>query len=134
MSHITTINVKVTDLAALSKVCTELGLELRQDQHTYRSYAGRTLPCAAAIVAPNNQHAYEIGIVQDGDHYAVNYDGWAGGRGMMEKVGERCGKLMQGYSLEVAKKQARKLGWQWKEVRQEDGSVQLHCTAQQKGW
>ena len=134
MSHITTIEVQVTDLAALAKVCSDMGLELREQQTQYKTYAGRKAACDAAIVDPSNARAYEIGVVKKDDHYTVNYDGWAGGGGMMEKVGTRCSKLMQAYSIEAAKRQAKKLGWKWKEVQQEDGSVELHCSPRQKAW
>lgn len=130
MSHITTVDVQVTDVAVLYKVCQQFGLHLDDKKKTYRTYGGVTNSCEACIYDPDNESAYEIGLVKKGDHYTVNYDDWRGGKGMMEKVGKGCGRLMQRYSIETAKKQARKLGWSYSEVKQEDGSIHLQCMPQ----
>ena len=145
MSHISTGKVLITDLSSLAKVCQTLGLELRRDQKTYRTYAGRTSSCEHAIVHGTAKDAYQIGLLparfdkksqsvvacrpdEKKDGWMLGYDAWAGGKGMMDVVGKNCDVLMQSYGVAAARAKASQLGWGVQEVKQQDGSVRLVLT------
>lgn len=95
MSHITDVKLKVTDLKILDEACDRLGLELKQNQKTYKWY-GRYLgdsqlaeghdpktfgQCEHAISVKNAKDAYEIGLVNAADGtggYDLLYDSYDG--------------------------------------------------------
>lgn len=146
MSHISTVEILILDLDAFEAACVERGLELRRGQETYQTYGGALNACDHAVVDPNNEGAYEIGLIRasvnettgkveadaEGVGWMPGYDSWAGGRGMMKKVGDGCGGLVQGYGVLAAKSKAAKLGWSVREERLANGSVKLYCTPKKK--
>jgi hypothetical protein len=91
MSHITSININITDLSALKAAITEFGAEWREGQQTYtwfgRSVGDYPLPegftqedlgkCEHAIRLPGCE--YEIGVVRkkDGTGFTLLYDFWS---------------------------------------------------------
>lgn len=127
MSHVTKIELEIKDLTALEAACKELGLEFVK-QPTYRwwgRYMGDSpLPegfakedlgkCEFAIRVPGNKEAYEVGVVKRRDGkagYTLLYDYWSGGYGLVDKIGQGASKLTQGYSVQVAKRWARRNGY-----------------------
>lgn len=145
MSHVTAIDVEITDLGALGAACRRVGLELVRDKKTYNWYGksvgdtaipdGFTVAdlghCDHAIRVPGMPKAYEIGVVrarggQPG--YVLMLDEWAGGRGLIEKCGKGCSALKQAYAAEVAIAAAQREGFHVNELAQDDGSVQLQLT------
>lgn len=128
MSHVVKKKTAIKDLDMLAQACQHLGLQLNLNQQTYRWY-GRNVgdynaedaavrqgvspdqlgKCRHAISIPGDSQSYEIGLVPDGEGWALVYDFWAGGKGMMEKVGENCGKLLQTYGVLAAKQAMTKL-------------------------
>src|SRR5438552_1836555 len=117
MSHVSTFEFAVTDLDALDKACSEIGLELVRDQKQYkwfgRSVGDYPLPegfsekdlgkCEHAIRIPGNRSAYEIGVVKSrtGTGYQLVWDFWQGGYGMEKMVGGKDGdKLKQQYEVQ----------------------------------
>lgn len=139
MSHIATIEIIVKDLDSLELACTELGLELMRNQHTYKWYGravGRTADasdglCEHAIRVKGNDRAYEIGLVRkaDGSGYELRWDDYNSGYGLVEKVGAKAGKLIQGYAVEVAVRAAKRAGFRVvKKVTRTDGSVAITTT------
>lgn len=142
MSHISNIQTLILDLDGFEAACRERGLELKRGQKQHRTYGGQLTPCEHAVIDPNNSDAYELGLIRarfdekrkqivadpKGPGWMIAYDNWAGGKGMMEKVGDRCGGLLQNYGVQAAKRKAKKLGWQVKEAVQADGSIRLTCT------
>jgi hypothetical protein len=128
LSHVTELDIEVKDLGALESACTALGLELVRDQQTYRWYGtsvGDTpLPhgfteedlgkCEHAIRIPGDTRAYEIGVVhrRDGrEGYTLLWDSWAGGYGLVNKVGQEAVKLCDQYSAQVTMDQLRQDGF-----------------------
>ena len=118
MSHIAEVNLLVQDLNALARAAQRLGLELVRHQETYRWYGvsmrDDPLPTGFAkedlgkgehaIRIPGDQRAYEIGIVTQRDGkpgYALLWDCYQGGFGLVEHVGEQAERLRQRYALEV---------------------------------
>ncbi len=145
MSHVATVDVHITDLAALKTACGTLGLEFQSDQTTYRWYGhylgGYPLPegftpeelgrCDHAIRLSNSPHAYEVGVVRRRDGqpgYTLMYDAWHGGFGLEEVIGAQACKLRQQYAAIVALKQARKQGFRVTQIINEEGFIQLTCT------
>lgn len=141
MSHISTVRLTINDLDALADAAEGLGLRLERDKKTYATYGGLTRPCDATIVLPDSGSAYEVGLVRvrtnpdgsttadpAGTAYEVRYDNWAGGKGMMERVGDGCGKLMQEYGIAKARRIAAARGMGFTTERLPDGSVRCFCT------
>jgi hypothetical protein len=146
MSHVTTAPTKIVNLQALELACKELGLELRRGQTTYRWYGRHVgdypLPegftredlgkCAHAISVPGNDHAYEIGVVQNknGQGYTLMYDFYAKGYGLMDKVSNKplrqdCDALKVAYAKHTALLHAKKLGLVAVQRVRADGSLAI---------
>lgn len=123
MSHITKIELLVTDLDALEEAAGLLGLELRRGQKTHRWY-GRLMgdsplpkgmrpeaagKCEHALrLKDGGSECYEIGVVRvaDGVGFALFVDTWQQ-RSLMEAVGEAGARLRQEYSVAVALRKAK---------------------------
>lgn len=142
MSHVATIEMDITDLDALESAAKRCGLELVRGQKTYNWYGEHVgdypLPegfsasdlgkCEHAIRVPGNSSVYEIGITKRRDGrpgYTLLFDFWQGGHGLMQFAGDECAHLRQAYSIEVAKKTARKRGFQVSEKPLQNGKVKL---------
>ncbi|MGA2227488.1 MAG: DUF1257 domain-containing protein [Syntrophobacteraceae bacterium] len=121
MSHISKIELEITDLATLRQACERLQLQFMENQTTYSWYGtsiGDTpLPegitasdlgkCDHAIRVPGAQ--YEIGIVKRDRKYILLWDSWHQG-GLEQKLGKNAGRLKQAYGIEKVRKEARLKG------------------------
>jgi len=121
MSHISKIELEITDLATLRQACERLQLQFMENQTTYSWYGtsiGDTpLPegitasdlgkCDHAIRVPGAQ--YEIGIVKRDRKYILLWDSWHQG-GLEQKLGKNAGRLKQAYGSEKVRKEARLKG------------------------
>lgn len=127
MSHVVAIKLEIKDLDALAKAAEMLGLEFKRDQKTFRWYGTHVgdypLPqgfkasdmghCDHALSVKGDSRAYEVGVcrTRDGSEgYCVLFDFWAGGHGLVEKIGPEAKKLRQAYAVQVAKKQLLRAG------------------------
>jgi hypothetical protein len=113
MSHIAVIQLDVTDLPSLARAAQICGLEFVPGQTEYKWF-GRwvgdsPLPegidiadlgkCSHAIRVPNNDTAYEIGVVaKPGGGYTLLWDFWAGGKGLEALAGTACVNLRTEYA------------------------------------
>jgi hypothetical protein len=99
MSHVAMVSIEIKDLDALKVAAEECGLEFRENQKTYKwygkwmnDYSGDDAAykagldpkdygkCAHAIGVPNNNRAYEIGVIDKGEgKYGLVWDFWQGG-------------------------------------------------------
>lgn len=148
MSHISTIQLKVNSLEALGKAAEDLGCELVRGVKKYKWYggqmSGQQLPagfttkdlgkCEHVIrVKGADAKTYEIGVAaaRDGSGgYVLMTDFFAGGYGLVDKVGNNASFLKQGYAAEVAIAQARRKGLKnCQKVRNADGSMTLTLSA-----
>jgi hypothetical protein len=145
VSHVTTVDIEIRDLAALREACKRLGLEFVEDQKTYRWYnrhmGDYPVPegfkpsdlgkCEHAIRNPSKPGAYEIGVVKRRDGrpgYTLIYDFYgSGGRGIEELAGKQCVNLRKSYATSVAKRQAQRQGFRVQEHQQADGKIRLRC-------
>lgn len=140
MSHLTTCELKVKDLACLKAACPDRKLEFRENQTSHRWYgtrAGGFAPgqtarldgrCLHAIGVPGNREAYEVGIIRsaDGTGYELVYDDFQGGYGLEKQTGRGCGLLLQSYAQQVARKEmahAEYGGYQYLEEKELPGGV-----------
>lgn len=151
MSHVATIEIEIKDLEALGSACEALGLELVHGQKTYnwygRSVGDSPLPAGFTVEELGKcEHAirikgtsmngkvdhrmpYEIGIAKrrDGrEGYALLWDTWNGGNGLVEKVGDtRAMGLVQGYSTEVAVRHMQRKGYRVVKREVKDGHIYI---------
>lgn len=136
MSHITKIEIEVTDLAALKAACRRLGFTFVEGKETYawfgRFVGDAPLPegvsveelgkCDHAIEVPGAR--YEIGIRAQKGGFRLLWDSWVAG-GLEQKIGKNAGLLKQAYGIEKAKIEARRKGYSVYESRKADGSITL---------
>lgn len=145
MSHVTTIEVDITDFDQLAAACAMLGLEFVRNQKTYRWY-GRWVndfneevaaassgfdpetfgQCEHAIKVPGSE--YEIGVVKKptGNGYTLLFDAWGkNGKAISNLLGGRCEKLVQRYAANVAKKQLQRKGMKFVERVLSNGTIRL---------
>jgi hypothetical protein len=131
MSHVVLIKFKVEDLDCLEKAANALGLELVKDQKTYKWFGrwvgdykmpeGMTAAdlgkCDHVLRVKDNPHAYEVGIVARDKEYELLYDFWAGGHGLLLKIGQDAKDLRMRYDMETIKKDRIREGYRvWEEV------------------
>lgn len=145
MSHVATIDIEIRDLDALDAACKRLGLELVCGQTTYKWFGRHVgdypLPegftakdlgkCDHAIRIPGKPKAYEIGVVERRDGkpgYALQWDFFAGGKGMQKVAGDDCAKLQQAYATEAAKAAAVAQGFSVTEQQTHDGTIRIVAT------
>ena len=126
MSHVTKISVEIKNLDALSKACEELGLQLNIGQTKFRWYAGNQGNCLHAITIPGNTSAYEIGVQRNGDGFRLETDFYAGGKGLVAKVGNKAEKLIEEYTAQVTIQSVEEMGFEvaGRELTG-DGTIQL---------
>jgi hypothetical protein len=141
VSHVVTLDVEIRDLEALRDAAAALGLEFREGQQTFRWWgkhvgdyalpAGFTAEdmgkCEHAISLPNNPSAYEVGVVRRRDGrpgFSLMFDFYGGGKGLMNAVGSKCGRLVQEYAAQVVVKQAGR-NWRVTRTQAADGALRL---------
>lgn len=143
VSHIETMNIVVRDLDAFEAACESCGCELRRNVAKFNAYSGGN-DCAHAIVARGKPDAYQMGLRRarilsngdveanpNGDVYVIAFDEYRRGKGMVDLVGDQCGRLLQAYGRESVLRQAAKLGGTVQETKLPDGSVRMVITPRQ---
>ena len=122
MSHISTLQTVFNCEQSIQQAAEVLGLTFVR-KATFVTYAGQEDNCDFALVHPSGE-MYEIGFVklEDGT-YELKYDSYDGGDGMMEVVGEKCGKLVAEYTFARTTKELsrRRVPYQVKEVAGQNG-------------
>jgi hypothetical protein len=140
MSHVTKMNLIITNLDALKQAAGELGLYFRE-QDTYRWYGhfvgDYPLPagfakedlgkCTYAMGIEGDKHAYEVGVVKrkDGKGWDMMHDFYMGGYGLVDVIGDDGTNLKTGYTKTLTVNEARKNGFRVKERRNEHNQVEL---------
>jgi len=141
MSHVSKFDCQVTDLEALKKAAEDCGLELVENQKTYKWY-GRSVgdypipagfkesdlgKCDHALRIPGNREAYEIGVVKSktGTGYELLWDFWAGGHGLTAKVGQSGDRLKQAYQVRHTERHWQRKGCRTQVIQRQDGFVEL---------
>lgn len=123
MSHVVALNWVVKDLEVLKQVAASLGLEFRENQKTWKWYGQWVNDYDKADAAyhrgvkpeqyghgqhalrvKGNSNAYEVGVIETKPgEYTLAWDFYAGGKGLMDKIGKDGQKLLQGYSSAIAR-------------------------------
>ncbi len=122
MSHLSRIELQVTDLESLSKACRQIGLNLMRGKNTFKWFNGNG-KCEHAITVPGAD--YEIGLVsneEDGG-YELQTDYWD--KGMEAAIGKNGGLLKQRYAVERTKTEAIRKGYRVIEKKTDNG-IRLH--------
>lgn len=133
MSHVSKIEIEITDLHCLKQACQRLGLQFRENQRGYVWYGRLVQPdryplpdginekdlgkCHHAIHIPNA--SYEIGIVQQGHKFLLLADFWD--TRLKNAIGDGGGKLKQAYGIERTIQQARLRNYRVVEQRTASG-------------
>lgn len=122
MSHLSKIELQVTDLDSLSKACRQIGLNLVRGKKTFKWFNGNG-ECEHAISVPNAD--YEIGLVSGEalGSYELQTDYWD--KGVEAAIGKNGGLLKQRYAVERTKAEAIRKGYRVIEKKTDNG-IRLH--------
>lgn len=142
MSHIVQVSLEINDLLALMTAAEMCGMTMKK-KSSYRwwgySVGDFPLPegftekdlgkCDYALTVKDNPDAYEVGVVprRDGKPgYALLFDFYNGGLGLVDKIGENASNLKREYALAVAAKEMRRNGFRVsRSVDQKTGKPKL---------
>ena len=120
MSHFTSIQTQIRDLAALADACKELGAELVEGGEA-RGYAGQTRKGEAVIKLKG---PYDIALNRQPDgSYELATDWWGGH--VEKEVGTNFTKLIQLYGVHKAMREARKKGYLTSRKTLPNGAIKL---------
>ncbi len=120
MSHFTSIQTQIKDLAALADACKELGVEVVQGGEA-RGYAGQTRKGEAVI---RLKGPYDIALNKQPDgNYALTTDWWDGH--VEKEVGANFTKLTQLYGVHKTMREARKKGYFASRKTLPNGAIKL---------
>lgn len=122
MSHFTTIQTRIRDLAALSEACTEFEVSLIPNADC-RGFGGitRKAPHVIKLKGP-----YDISVdpseSNDGT-YGLTTDWWDGH--VAREVGDEYGRLLQSYGVHKTMREAHLRGLRTTRKVEADGSILL---------
>ena len=123
MSHVVTIETKLTDPAAVAAACARLNLP-EPKQETVKFFDGSSH--AGLAVRPPG-FVYPVLVQADG---AIRSDTYRGRWGDDKFLG----RLKQAYAVEAAKLQAKRRGHRVRETALPDGGIKLTVTAGAAGF
>lgn len=107
MSHVTTVNLKVSNLEALKTAAERLGAEFREGQKSFQTWFEKQ-PCAHAIRVPGSK--FEVGVMNAvNGTYDLRYDRDGDGRKIVQMFGQDDYRLRQEYSAVVTEDNAKDL-------------------------
>lgn len=128
MSHITVVEVKVTNLAALEKATKKLCGTMVKNTNTFKWW-GASIPGECDHKLQFKNCAYEIGVKKNKDNeYDLKFDSYHSG-GLSQLLGNNLEKLMQSYSIENVKMLAAQNNYMVMEKQTENG-VRLILTGE----
>lgn len=120
MSHFTTIETQIRDIAALRSACSELGIELAENTEA-RGYGGNTRR-GDYVIRLRGPYDIAVNRQQDGT-LGLTTDWWAGH--VEKEVGSKYGRLLQLYGVHKARLEARKKGYSVRRQTLKDGAIKL---------
>jgi len=122
MSHFTTIQTQIRDLAALVDACVELGLKLVPNS-TCRGYAG-VVRQAPYVIKLRGQYdiAVEPSAEKDGS-FGLTTDWWDGH--VAKEVGAGFGRLLQSYGVHKTIREAALRGLRSTRRTEANGTILL---------
>lgn len=130
MSHITKLQFQripfLRDLKRAVEMFPELVFNEGQTKHLF--YGNQKGDCLHAISVKNKPDAYEIGVIADGDGFGLQWDSYAGGKGMVNIVGQDMAKLKQEISVQIAVRNLSNQGFFCTRQEQPNGDIRIHAT------
>jgi len=121
MSHISKIELEVTDLGTLRQACNRLGLKMIEEKKTFKWYGEEDGISDHTIQVPGA--TYEIGVIKAGNSFELQCDYWDSAIG--KAIGQSGGLLKQAYAIERTKTEARRKGYSIIEKKTDSG-IRLH--------
>lgn len=120
MSHFTSVQTQVRDIAALRDACAELGLEVIENGRA-RGYNTNDVPGEYVL---RLKGPYDIAVNRQPDGtFALTTDWWDGH--VEKEAGAGFGRLLQLYAVHKATREARRKGYIVQRRSQQDGSIKL---------
>jgi len=120
MSHFTSVQTQIKDIAALRCACGEMGFQVL-DNTTARGYSTNTTKGEHVI---RLKGPYDVAVNKQPDGtYGLTTDWWDGH--VEREVGTNYGRLLQLYAVHKATTEARKRGHMVQRRQQRDGSIKL---------
>jgi hypothetical protein len=119
MSHFTTIETQIRDIAALRAACAELGVELTENA-VARGYGSNAHKGEYVI---RLKGPYDIAVNQANGAFGLTTDWWDGH--VEKEVGANYGRLLQLYGVHKARIEAQKKGYTTRRQTMADGAITL---------
>ena len=120
MSHFTTIETQIRDIAALREACRELGVDL-QEHAVARGYGGNQHKGEYVIKLKG---PYDIALNRQPDgSFGLTCDWWDGH--VEREVGANYGRLLQLYGVHKARTEAQRKGYTVRRQTLGDGAIRL---------
>jgi hypothetical protein len=124
MSHFTTINTQIKDIAALRSAVAELGLTLLENTDA-RGYSTKTIK-GEFVVRLKGPYDVAVNRQPDGT-FGLTTDWWNGH--VAKEVGENFGKLLQLYGIHKATAEARRKGHMVRRLPHANEAIKLAIAA-----
>ena len=121
MSHFTTIQTQIRDIAALQAACSELGLTLTENANA-RGYYSDQPRHGDFVIRLNGPYDIAVNLQPDGN-YGLTTD-WYNGH-VEREVGAKFGRLLQLYGVHKAQAEARRKGLTTRRRTLKDGAIKL---------
>ncbi|OGV64620.1 MAG: hypothetical protein A3K19_29785 [Lentisphaerae bacterium RIFOXYB12_FULL_65_16] len=119
MSHFTTIEVQIKDVAALRAACAELGLELRENA-VARGYGSSRVRGDYVI---RLKGPYDVALTRQPHGFGLAADLWDGH--VERELGPGLGRLKQLYGVHKATAEARRKGLTVRRQALANGGIRL---------
>lgn len=120
MSHFTTIQTQVRDIAALRDACAEMGLQVVENADA-RGYGGNRVPGDYVV---RLKGPYDIALQRQPDGtFGLTTDWWDGH--VEREVGPNFGRLLQLYGVYKSQREARRKGFTTRRQNLNDGRIKL---------
>lgn len=131
MSHVTALEFECNSLKHLKNGVNEVPeLEFVEGLTKHKYYSGQYAPCDHVIRLKGDTGAYEIGVIDKKDGtFGLNWDSFAGGRGLVNVVGKNCARIKKEYNAQVTMEQLRMKGFRhFKRTWNEQNNLVLEAT------
>jgi hypothetical protein len=120
VSHFTTVQTQVHDIAALRNACQELGVELIEHGEA-RGYGSNK---RKGDIVVRLKGPYDIAGTRQADgSYELTTDWW--GKHVEREVGKGFGKLLQFYGVCKTQAEAKRKGYTTRRQSLKDGSIKI---------
>jgi hypothetical protein len=113
MSHLTKVQLKIKDVALLTKVAEGMGLTVDMTVKSYKGAYTGNMQCEGIIRASGDPQItpYNCACVTRNSNgsFSIAMDNYL--NPLVHKAGESCSKLTRGYSTELTKREMKNMGY-----------------------